>query len=186
MSSATSVKKGFTLFELMLVVLLIGIIYGVFVHKLSQKERNSDKNTVTLETLKGFLLQFSPKREATLRCIDPCDTCYVYRDGKKVNDLEIPLFEKAPNVYRADPFGQLRRISFTPIQGKHGEVLDVCFEFTLFENESSSSYIVDNGEKIYLFDPYMKPVSIFDSLSEAKAVFDKSQLLPTQGQAYDH
>ena len=186
MPSVTSAKKGFTLFELMLVVLLIGIIYGVFVHKLSQKERNSDTNEVTLETLKEFLLQFSPKKTAVLRCLTPCDKCYVYRDGKKAREIEISLFEEAPNVYQSDPYGQLQRMAFTPLQGKHGEALDVCFEFTLFENGSSSSYIVESGDKIYMFDPYMRPVSVFDSLSKAKDIFDKSELLPTQEQVYNH
>jgi prepilin-type N-terminal cleavage/methylation domain-containing protein len=186
MPSATSVKKGFTLFELMLVVLLIGIIYGVFVHKLSQKERHSGKDEVTLETLKEFLLQFSPKRTVVLKCITPCDTCYIFRDGKKAQDLEISLFEEAPNVYSSDPYGQLQRMTFTPIQGKHGEALDVCFEFTLFGNKSSSSYIIEYDKKVYLFDPYLKPVSVFDTLGAAKEVFDKSRLLPTQEQNYNN
>ena len=186
MPSALSNKKGFTLFELMIVVLLIGIIYGIFVHKLSQKERRSAKDTVTLETLKTFLSSFSPKEEAVLRCFTPCKTCRVYRDGKQVDDLEISLFEEAPNAYTNDAFGQLRRIEFVPIEGKKKQIMDVCFEFTLFENGSSSNYIVEYDKKAYLFDPYLKPVKVYDSLDAASAAFDKSKLLPTQRRSYNH
>ena len=185
MPSASSSKKGFTLFELLLVVLLIGIIYGIFVHKLSQKDKQDEADRINLLTLKPFLQKFVPTEKAVLRCFTPCETCYVYRDGKQVEDLEIPLFESTPEVYKQDAFGQMNSIEFTAIEGKNREIIDVCFEYSLFENQSSSYYVVEYKEKFYLFNPYAKPVEVFESLSAASAVFDTSDLLPTQQRSYN-
>ncbi len=185
MQSASSNSKGFTLFELLLVVLLIGIIYGIFVHKLSQKDTQKEADRISLKTLKSFLQTFSPSDEAVLRCFTPCETCYVYRDGKQIGDLEVPLFESIPNVYNHDTFGQLQRVEFIPIEGKNRAIIDVCFEYTLFANQSSSNYIVEYKENYYLFEPYIKPVTVFESLSEAAALFDTSTLLPTERRSYN-
>ena len=185
MLSASNSRKGFTLFELLLVVLLIGIIYGIFVHKLSQKDKQGEADRLSLKTLKPFLHAFQAGDKAVLRCFTPCETCHVYRDGKQIDDLDIPLFESIPNVYAHDVFGQLNRIEFSAIEGKNGAIQDVCFEYTLFANQSSSNYIVEYKQKYYLFEPYLKPAAVFDTLGEATAVFDTSPLLPTEQRRYN-
>ncbi len=186
MLSVSNSKKGFTLFELILVVLLIGIIYGIFVHKLSQKDKKESAEGIVLETLKPFLESFEPTDKAELRCFTPCETCYVFRDGKQVEDLELPLFKSTPNVYENDAFGQLQRIEFMPIEEKKSKAIkDVCFEYTLYQNHSSSNYIVEYAKKYYLFEAYLKPVSVFESLSEATAAFDIAPLLPTERRNYN-
>ncbi len=185
MPSVLSSKRGFTLFELLLVVLLIGIIYGIFVHKLSQKDKQADADRIDLLTLKPFLQKFVSTKKAVLRCFTPCETCYVYRDGKQVKDLEIPLFKSIPKVYKHDAFGQMNAIEFTAIEGKKREIKDVCFEYSLFENQSSSHYLVEYKENFYLFHPYTKPVEVFESMSAANAAFDTSALLPTEQRSYN-
>ncbi len=177
-------RRGFTLFELLLVVILIGVIYAIFVHKLSQKKVHDESGAFTLETLKTSLSSFPAKRRVELFCFTPCDICNVYRDGKKVEDLDIELFETLPNVYNRDAYGQVQRIEFLSMEDKK-EIKDVCFHFTLFSNQSSSSYIVEYDKKFYLFDAYMQPVRVFENLSDASEAFDESILLPTEQRSYN-
>lgn len=178
-------SRAFTLFELLIVVLLIGILYGVFVHKLTRPPvANSDK--LTLKNIKSFLSDFSFKRKAEIICLEPCKTCNVYLDGKKAKTDEFSLFKSAPNVYFPDNFGQVRTISFLPISDKNGAINNVCFKFSLFNNKSSSHFAVESEGKYYLFNPYMKNVKESKSFSDLSAFFDNSTLLPSDKRDYDH
>ena len=180
-----SSSKAFTLFELLIVVLLIGILYGVFVHKLSRPPvANTDK--LTLKNIKTFLADLPYKRKAEIICLEPCKTCNVYIDGKKTKESEFSLFKTAPNVYFPDNFGQIRTISFLPIIDKNGAINNVCFKFSLFNNKSSSHFAVESEDKYYLFDPYMKNVKVSKSFSDVTAFFDNSTLLPRDKRDYDH
>ncbi len=178
-------SKAFTLFELLIVVLLIGILYGIFVHKLS-KPPQADTDKLTLINIKNFLSDLPYKRKAEIICLEPCKECHIYLDGKKADDEGFSLFKTSPNIYFPDNFGQVRTISFLPIIDKNNAINNVCFKFSLFNNKSSSHYGVEDNEKFYLFDPYMKPVEITTSFSDMTVFFDNSKLLPSDTRDYDH
>ncbi|MEA3523357.1 MAG: prepilin-type N-terminal cleavage/methylation domain-containing protein [Campylobacterota bacterium] len=178
-------SRAFTLFELLIVVLLIGILYGVFVHKLTKPPlANTDK--LTLKNIKTFLADLPYKRKAEIICLEPCKECHVYLDGKKADEKGFSLFTSSPNIYFPDTFGQIRTITFLPLIDKNHAINNVCFKFSLFNNKSSSHYAVENDEKYYLFDPYMKPVAVSKSFSDVTAFFDNSELLPSDTRDYDH
>lgn len=178
-------SKAFTLFELLIVVVLISILYGVFVHKLSRpKKQETDK--LTLINLKSFLSDIPFKHKAEVICLEPCQECYLYLDGKKADEKGFPLFKKAPQVYFPDRYGQINTVSFLPIMDKNSALHDVCFKFSLFNNKSSSYYAVQEDKKYYLMDPYMQGVKMTHSFSDVTAFFDKTKLLPSDERDYNH
>jgi len=178
-------SKAFTLFELLIVVLLISILYGVFVHKLTRAPQNkTDK--LTLMNLKSFLLNIPHKKEIDVICLQPCKKCNIYIDGKKGKSDAFSLFKSTPKVYFPDNFGQLEAISFLPLIDKNRAVNSVCFKYSLFNNKSSSYFVVEDDSKYYLFDPYMKDVKMTKSFSDVTAFFDNSKLLPNDRSDYDH
>jgi prepilin-type N-terminal cleavage/methylation domain-containing protein len=178
-------SKAFTLFELLIVVLLIAILYGVFVHKLS-RPKQADLDKLTLTNMKSFLSDLPFKNRAEVICLEPCKECFVYLDGKKTILEPVQLFKSTPKVYFPDNFGQVRTISFLPILDKNSAINDVCFKFSLFSNKSSSHFVIEDDKKYYLFDPYMNPVKVTNSFSDVTAFFDNSSLLPSERRDYDH
>lgn len=183
MPSVSSSKRAFTLFELLLVVVLISIIYGVFVHKLTKKSTASDLK-FSLSTIKQDLQTIPFKKKLEFICIEPCEECYIYVDKHLIKQDPIKLFKESPKVYRPDSFGQIQNIEFLPIEIKENELSNVCFRYELFGNGSSSHYAVEYGSKYYLFDPYMYDVKEAESLSDVSIFFDVSKLLPTSQQDY--
>ena len=178
-------SKAFTLFELLIVVLLISILYGVFVHKLSRAPQ-AKTDQLTLMNLKSFLLNIPFKRKIEVLCLEPCKECNIYIDGKKAKSDAFSLFKSSPNIYLPDNFGQVRTISFLPIIDKKGAINNVCFKFSLFNNKSSSYYALEDDSKYYLFDSYMKDVKKTKSFSDVTSFFDNSKLLPNDRRDYDH
>ena len=184
MPTASS-SKAFTLFELLLVVVLISAMYGVFVHKLSTAGKVENKQ-VTLTTLKPFLQEFPFQREAELLCLEPCKSCSLLIDGKPADGVAVPLFGSTPKVYEKDRFGQLRQKEFLPYRKTDGTLSNVCFAYSLYKNGSSSSYVVNYQERYYAFDAYFGSVVEASSLSELERVLDTTALLPTEKRSYNY
>ena len=174
-------KSSFTLFELLIVILIISIIYGIFIERLGSKDRAVKEKG--LERVKEFLSSYDFNESAALKCLDECKRCFVYIDGKKVE--EVPSFFKSePKVYDYDIHGMLSLVHFLPVF-KDQNPQDVCFEYDLFPNGSGSSYLVEYDKKYYIFYAYMHPVKVVSSLNEAQKFFDPSQWIPTDSSEYN-
>jgi prepilin-type N-terminal cleavage/methylation domain-containing protein len=178
-------SKAFTLFELLIVVLLISVLYGIFVHKLTRAPQ-AKTDQLTLMNLKSFLLKIPFKRKIEVLCLEPCKECNIYIDGKKAKSDSFSLFKSIPNIYSLDKFGQARTISFLPLIDKNGAMNNVCFKYSLLNNKSSSYYALEDDGKYYLFDPYMKDVKMTKSFSDVSLFFDDSKLLPSDRRDYEH
>jgi len=175
-------KSSFTLFELLIVILIISILYGVFIEKLHTKE--SRAKSLGLQDIKTLLSGYDFNQSVKIACIDKCKECYIFVDGEKKEKVE-GLFEKEVDVYDFDIHGILSPVKFSPLFDENGNPQDVCFAYELFPNGSNSSYIVKYQDKFYIFYAYMKPVKIVDSLGDAQKYFDPSDWIPTDSSQYN-
>ncbi|BCD68959.1 hypothetical protein [Nitratiruptor sp. YY09-18] len=175
-------KSSFTLFELLIVILIISILYGVFIQKLHTKEHLV--KSLGLQDIKTLLDGYDFNESAKITCINKCQECYLFIDGKKRDKIE-GLFDKEMQVYDFDIHGILSPIKFTPLFDKNGNPQEVCFSYELFPNGSNSSYIVEYRDKFYIFYAYMKPVKVVDSITQAQKEFDPSEWIPTDSSQYN-
>jgi len=174
-------KSSFTLFELLVVILIISIIYGIFIEKIGSKEHQIKKSD--LGSIQRLFEGIDFNESASIVCIHKCKTCFLYVDGKKVSKIS-SWFQEEPKVYDFDIHGILSPVSFLPIFEEHNPQ-DVCFEYTLYPNKSHSSYIVEYQKRFYVFSAYMKPVQIVGSISQAQELYDPSQWVPTDSSEYN-
>ncbi len=165
-------RTAFTLIELIIVVLIIGLVYGLFVAGLNKKEV---KPPLQFEGLKEKLLQLSGERPLFLRCTgDACETCTVTVEGES-EAKEFPLFSEKPKVFMYDHDGYFKEQRFAE---------DVCFEFRIRKNLSSDNILVERNGRFYLFYSFLqKPDTLID-LEEAKRAFDPREHLPKDGSEY--
>ncbi len=173
-------KSSFTLFELLIVILIISLIYGIFVQKLSHKRIISQEDR--LKYLDKILSQYDFNESAEIVCINDCKSCFIQVDGNRVEDID--LFSENVKVYDYDIHGLLSQIKFTPIF-KDDTPLEVCFRYSLYPNGSHSSYILEYKDSFYLYFAYMRPTEVYTSISEAQKVFDPSQWVPTESSEYN-
>ncbi len=176
-------SKAFTLFELLIVIILIGLIYGLFVSSLHNKEVQSD--AITLLSMKKTLLKQSYEKKSEIVCLEPCQECFIYNDGEKSEAKAFSLFKTPPKVYKKDYYGRLEKQQFLPLFNKENVQQDVCFRFSVFNNKSSSNYILEADEKFYVFPAYMRDVNMTKTLEEATKLFDNKSLLPKDSRDYD-
>jgi len=175
-------KSSFTLFELLIVILIISIIYAIFVQKLSNKE--SVVKSKGIEAVGELLEGFEFNSSADIICTDSCKECAIYIDGKKVKEIPSP-FEKEPKIYDFDIHGLLSRVTFTPLFDENDNPKEVCFKYSLYPNRSKSSYIMEYKDKYYVFFAYLHPVEKTESIQKAQELYDPSQWVPTDSSEYN-
>jgi len=176
-------NRGFTLFELLIVIILIGLIYGLFVSSLQNKETESD--AITLLSMKKTLLNQPFKKKSEVICFEPCKECFIYNDNKKTDIKPFTLFKTAPKVYKKDQYGRLEQLRFLSFLDKEDLLQDVCFRFSVFNNRSSSHYLIEADEKFYLFHPYLNDREVIPTLSDAQKLLEYKELLPRDSRDYD-
>ncbi len=175
-------NKGFTLIELLIVILIIGLIYGLFVSNLNKKK---DVEGITLLNMKTTLLQQPFKQKSEIICFEPCEECFIYNDNEKTDIAPFSLFQGVPKVYKKDQFSQLQPYTFLAFLDAQEKPQDVCFRFSVFENKSSSYYLVEANKQFYLFHPYLKDVEVVPTFSDAKKLLDLHEILPREHRDYD-
>jgi prepilin-type N-terminal cleavage/methylation domain-containing protein len=157
-------KRAFTLLELLLVVLIMGIVYGLAVNAFTRYGERSFE--LSLLTLPDYLKGFHHQNHVALLCTDECRECRVMVDGSEVQKVE-PFIEGPVRAYRFDTALGTRDIIFTPYFDEEGRESEVCLLFELFPNGSSSEMIIEEKKRVVDLPGYFGSPKQFDSVEEA-------------------
>ncbi len=156
-------KKGFTLLELMLVILLMGIVYGLVINVFDRyKERAID---VALSNLEAYMKSFYHNNHVSLICLKQCHECLLFIDDK-FNQNITPFITKETEIYRYDKDIGVRELDFTPYFREEGQEEEVCFRYDIHPDGSRTEMIVKEGKEVYDFPSYFGSVQKYTSLNE--------------------
>ncbi len=158
-------KKAFSFFELMIVIIIIGVVYAILIQNFTFPDLKEKK--VSLENLPTFLRQNFAKNKSlvTLKCFDDCSKCKVYENREEKQEI-IGLFEKYsdPKSYHIIN-ERYQNIKFANIY-KNYKIIPVCFEYNLYPNGSSDEMVLEYEDKFYVYDNFSQPTKITNSLSD--------------------
>lgn len=160
------IRSAFTLFELMVVIIIIGVIYGIFVQNIDVLEE--EKKEFRFENLKAFLTRYQNDNTISIICLEEnlkgCSDCRIYIDGKPT-ESQISL-DPEMTVWYLDSDDILEKKDYGTILYDN-DYVKKCFEFSLYPNGSSTEMIVEHQNKTYLFFPYFQPTKIFEDPNDA-------------------
>jgi len=159
-------KKAFSLIELMIVIVIIGVIYTLAVSKLQTV--GVEKLSPSLLNLKEYLLTYIKEdvREVKLLCLDSCESCSVYVDSVKQEESIEPFFDASVEVYRYDFNQGAVRKKNTVFFNEEGRQENVCFSFNMNKDLISDQIIVVYKEKAYDYTRYFEPTKVYAHLEE--------------------
>jgi len=156
-------KRGFTLFELMMVVVIVGIVYALVAVRFSQ----SNQIETTLSDLPKTLKDRVFYKSVEVICIDDdAKECKVYLDGN-LSKISLQLFKKKPVTYKLMPDETLKEVEFYPIMNKEQEPVFVYFRYKITKNGAGDEIVVDDGKGALLMFAYAKPKR-FDDVESAR------------------
>lgn len=166
--NAYKLRGAFSLMELMIVVLIIGIVYTLAI---SNFQKIGDvKTPLNLLTLKEYLHQFKREKSVEFLCLDRCSSCDVFVDGEKLEELEgnfDNFLDDSVEIYRyeygAGAISQEPKIYFNA----EGVEDEVCFSYSLNLKGVGNQVLVEFKDKAYDFTPYFTKTVRYSSLQEA-------------------
>jgi len=157
-------KKGFTLIELMIVIVIIAIVYTLAIVEIKAPMKKTAQKP-TLLTLKSYLLHFAKDGErASVICDNMCKKCTIYRDHKKLFTIK-SFINASVESYRYDFFSGAIALP------KHKS----CFSFSVNKDGVSDQIIVLYKGRAYDYTNYFKKTKVYHSLADAVAAKVKLQ-----------
>ena len=170
--NADALRKGFSLLELLIVILLVSVVYflGFEGFEIGDKKPKA----LTPLNLKSTILsseQFTGK--GTLLCIDECRSCYFRSDLTSEfeaysNAIDLTKIE----AYTIDPYEAVDRIEYGRFQDEK-----ICLVMEFFQNGSSTQLILKDDKGVYFLPAFFGDPQRFSSLDEAKEHWLKNSTL---------
>ena len=142
-------NKAFTLFELIVVVILVSIVYYITFSNLDIKQKKL--NTITLTNIKQKLLEYDFNSNIAIKCLNNENIdCLLIVDNLIQQEKIENLFKSCPNVYEYSK--DIIQIEYLDLELDQFKTADVCFEFEVSKNQNSSQIIVETSNDVYIYD----------------------------------
>lgn len=175
-------RKGMTLFELLVVMTIMGIVYSIAIFVV--KKEDISTTNITLLTLKKRLLEMEPSGKIEIFCYQGCRECLVKKaETNTMSKIKLETTEEIIN-YSLDRFGELypRANVISHISGKTEQG---CFSYSLNLDGTSSFLLLKEGENFYLYTP-MGGETPFVTQSEAvlKEFLHNESIYPLKSDEY--
>lgn len=161
-------RKAFSLIELLIVVIIIGVVYNLAVGSF-EKIAKPQSQKITLQNLKSFLVKLEYEKQIKLLCLDDCSRCNLFIDGAVAEDFE-KVFEDfldmSVQVYRYDPLLGVVEYQQELYFDSNDIEQRVCFSYVMDKDKIGEQIVVKFKEKVYDFSDYTDDVMLYDSLEE--------------------
>lgn len=160
-------KKGFSLLELLIVVVIIGVVYTLVVSNFSHFQGMPEKPT--LAKLKNFLRAIPYEKKVELICLRECSRCFVFVDGAKQEEFDKKLEGFLPQAVESYRYSS--KTGFEPMEERvffsdEHNYEKICFSYALGADKQGEEMFVVSESKVYdLTSAFQTPH--YDSLNEA-------------------
>jgi len=158
-------KKAFTLIELMIVIVIMGVVYTLVIgnfKKLGEKGKN-----LSLKNLKEYLRSFPHKESVKLVCLQSCKNCFVVIDGKKQDSKIKNFLDDSVELYRYDfDLGAIQKEN-TGYFNQDDIEENVCFSYEVDAKGVGDQVLVEYKNNVYDFTPYFESPKVYSTIEEA-------------------
>ncbi len=158
-----SMRKGFSLLELLLVIFIISMVYFLGFDGFEKPKPSAD--LLTPKNLKSVLSKSDLFTQAgTFLCTDRCSSCYYKGSSDKTfKPYEGKTALKGSEVYFFNAEAQMQKMDYGRFHDRK-----ICLLMQFYPNGSATQVILKQGNHIYLLPSYLGKPRTFSSLDEAK------------------
>ncbi len=156
-------KKAFTLIELLIVVVIIGVVYGLVIS--SMKKINDKEAHLDFGSLPEFAQSFYKRNHVAFVCTNNCRECTLYIDGEPLKKVDAFMRdERHLRFWHYDANTGVQELLFTPLFDEDDREFDVCFRYEIFEDGSSSEMIIETKKRTYDYHGALSGVTSYPTL----------------------
>lgn len=178
----TFAKAGMTIFELLVVMLIIGIVYSIGF--ISFKKETFLTSSIKPSEIKSTLMALEYQGRIRLICDESCQDCSVL-NSKNEKIASLRLISKTPlQRYGFDRYGELRPLGKS-ISNIDNQLIQTCFEYSINADGTSTPLIVKDQTSYFLYGPLQgeKPF-ITTSAEKLKMVLFNEANYPVSSDLY--
>lgn len=157
-------KKAFTLLELIIVVLIIGVVYTLVIMNFHDQKAKAE--SLNLSNLQAHMRGLKYEESVKFVCMDDCSQCEMIVDGNKTEQYD-GILDKTVKLYRFDQNRGLVTAKGDAYFNKNGVREDVCFSYSIDKKGIGDQILVAYKNKVYDFSDFINGTKIYDSLDEA-------------------
>ena len=179
-STRPNLQKGFSLIELLIVILLVSMIYVLGFSPLSITEKQA-KPLTPLNLKKSILNSKFFTGESTFMCTNKCKKCYFKKGSNGTfNTFKSKINLKGIEVYSLNESDSVIRVKYERYNDEK-----ICLVINFYNNGSSTQLIIKNKTDVYFLPGYFGEAKKFDSVSDAQDYWvEKSKLVKDSGSYY--
>jgi len=180
MPKTDKMNKGFSLIELLVVIIIISIVYFLGFSGV-EKSENKPKALTALNLKSTIMKSDLFTEEATLLCINKCRSCYLRKGvNSPFQAYEQGIDLKDTQAYTLDERESLLHLEYGRYQDKK-----ICLILDFYKNGSSTQIILKNESGVYFLPAFFEAPQKVDSLEDAKDLWLKnSELVSNSGDFY--
>jgi len=175
----TSTKRAFTLIELMIVVLLMSIVYGIYFFTIN---RANDEKNFSFFNVKTYLNAKAKVYGESLTLIYNKDAklCYLIDKNQKI--VEEFEFKKNIKAFVLKENEELETLRYKYIELENGAYFEPTFIFKKLNKVQFETFIYYNeaGKWVYI-SPYFDDTKEFINKEELVSYIKKKDYLPMYG-----
>lgn len=157
-------RKAFSLIELMIVVVIIGVVYTLAITNFHTKKEGEE--VLNLVNLQESMRSLAHSQSVRFLCLDDCARCEMFVDGKSYATYK-DMLDSSVKSYRFDPLTGLQEAQNDLYFNENGVEERVCFSYTIDKSGVGEQLLVEFKKKIYDFTDYIGGTKIYDSLDAA-------------------
>jgi len=144
-------RRGMTLFELLIVITIVGIIYSIGIFTLKKETLSTSKMDLT--NIKSTLSALDHTGAIRLVCDPSCRECRVWPAKGETPIASLHLHaDGTVQRYGFDRNGDLKPIGKS-VSSLAGSLEESCFEFTLYPDGSSTPILLKDNSAYYAYSP---------------------------------
>ena len=165
-------RRAFSLMELMLVVVIIGIVYAFALSSFKPPDPK-DLEAFSLMTLPKYLRENFALQDVKLVCFEPCGKCDVLVDGQWQGE-PVELFTSSDvRSYSLDTEGFAKQSEFAPhdIQDAYKQA---CFILHKRSNGSIDPIVLESEGKFIYYKAGYEDVESFKTLSSIQTQYQQT------------
>jgi len=164
-------RRAFSLIELMLVVVIIGIVYAMALSSFKPPDKK-ELESFSLKDLPKYLRENFPLSDAKLVCFKPCGKCSLLVDGEWKED-EVELFSNSDvKSYTLDLEGFAIEKEYVPY-----DITDAyrqsCFVLHKATNDAISPIILESDGSFIYYKAGYEEVKSYTSLAVIQDEYQK-------------
>lgn len=160
-------KKAFSLIELLIVVLIVGIVYTLAISGFESLKEGKAKPS--LLNLKTYLSKVEHKNEVKLICLDGCESCFVLVDGEINQEFSSEFdgfLDSSVKTYLFNVNTGLQSKADSVFFNSEDVSENICFSFSVDKKGVSDQVIVEYKDDVYDFTSHLSPTKKYASTQE--------------------